>query len=169
VTPRLRFAPSPTGYLHVGNARAALFNWLVARHTGGEFLLRVEDTDRERSRSELTENILDTMTWLGLDWDGDIVYQADNAEGHVVAAHQLLDAGHAYWCDCTPEEINARASAAGTSGYDGHCRDRGLAPGETTALRFRAPDRTLKVTEATEARDAAVAAAGERFGAILRA
>ncbi len=80
--PRLRFAPSPTGYLHVGGARAALFNWLVARRTGGAFLLRVEDTDRERNRPELTENILDAMRWLGLDWDGDVVYQADHLDEH---------------------------------------------------------------------------------------
>lgn len=140
VTPRLRFAPSPTGYLHVGSARAALFNWLVARKSGGEFLLRVEDTDRERNRPELTDNILDSMRWLGLDWDGDIVFQADNLDDHAAAATKLADADAAYWCDCTPDEINARAKAAGSSGYDGHCRDRGLPRGEGTALRFRTPD-----------------------------
>ena len=99
--PRLRFAPSPTGYLHVGNARAALFNWLEARRTGGEMLLRVEDTDRERSSSELVENILASLRWLGLEWDGDIVFQADNLEAHREAALSLLGAGRAYWCDCT--------------------------------------------------------------------
>lgn len=139
-TPRLRFAPSPTGYLHVGGARAALFNWLVARQTGGEFLLRIEDTDRQRNRPELTENILDALRWLGLDWDGDVVYQADNLDEHAAAARSLLATDGAYWCDCTPEEIQARAQAAGGSGYDGHCRDRGLAQSETTALRFRSPD-----------------------------
>ena len=139
-TPRLRFAPSPTGYLHVGGARAALFNWLVARRVGGEFLLRVEDTDRERNRPELTDNILDAMRWLGLDWDGDVVYQADNLDQHAEGARSLLAAGRAYWCDCTPEDVDARRTEKGASGYDGHCRDRGLAEGERTALRFRAPD-----------------------------
>ena len=91
--PRLRFAPSPTGYLHVGNARAALFNWLEARRTGGEMLLRVEDTDRERSSSELVENILASLRWLGLDWDGDIVFQADNLDAHREAALTLLGDG----------------------------------------------------------------------------
>ena len=139
--PRLRFAPSPTGYLHVGNARAALFNWLEARRTGGQMLLRVEDTDRERSSSELVENILASLRWLGLDWDGDIVFQADNLEAHRDAALSLLGAGRAYWCDCTTEEIQARAKdRGGPPGYDGHCRDRGLEQSATTALRFRVPD-----------------------------
>ncbi|MDZ7675777.1 MAG: glutamate--tRNA ligase [Acidimicrobiales bacterium] len=137
--PRLRFAPSPTGYLHVGGARAALFNWLVARRTGGEFLLRIEDTDRERNRPELTDNILEAMRWLGLDWDGDVVYQADHLDEHAAGARSLLAAGDAYWCDCTPEDLEARRGK-GASGYDGHCRDRAVAEGPTTALRFRAPD-----------------------------
>ncbi len=139
-TPRLRFAPSPTGYLHVGGARAALFNWLVARQSGGDFLLRVEDTDRERNRPELTENILDSMRWLGLDWDGDVVYQADNLDHHAAAARSLLTSGKAYWCDCTPEDVDARRTEKGASGYDGFCRDRDVAEGAGAALRFRAPD-----------------------------
>ncbi|MGQ0433697.1 MAG: glutamate--tRNA ligase [Microthrixaceae bacterium] len=139
--PRLRFAPSPTGYLHVGNARAALFNWLVARRTGGEMLLRIEDTDRERSSSELTENILASLRWLGLDWDGDLVFQADNLDAHREAALDLLGRGRAYWCDCTSEEVQARAKErGGPPGYDGFCRDRGLAQTDATALRFRVPD-----------------------------
>jgi glutamyl-tRNA synthetase len=139
--PRLRFAPSPTGYLHVGNARAALFNWLEARRTGGEMLLRVEDTDRERSSSELVENILASLRWLGLDWDGDIVFQADNLDVHRDAAHSLLAKGQAYWCDCTSEQVQARAKErGGPPGYDGFCRDRGLAQSDATALRFRVPD-----------------------------
>ena len=107
-------SPSPTGYLHVGNARAALFNWLEARRTGGEMLLRVEDTDRERSSSELVENILASLRWLGLEWDGDIVFQADNLEAHREAALSLLGAGRAYWCDCTAEQIRhtPRSAAA---------------------------------------------------------
>ena len=138
--PRFRFAPSPTGYLHVGNARAALFNWLEARRLGGELLLRIEDTDRERSRTDLTSNILDSLRWLGLDWDGDVVLQADRLDEHVAGARRLLELGAAYWCDCTPEDIETRARAAGTSGYDGHCRDRGVVEGPTAALRFRVPD-----------------------------
>jgi glutamyl-tRNA synthetase len=139
--PRLRFAPSPTGYLHVGNARAALFNWLVARRTGGVMMLRVEDTDRERSSSELVENILASLRWLGLDWDGDIVFQADNLEAHREAALSLLADGQAYWCDCAPEQVQARAKErGGPPGYDGYCRDRGLPQSPATALRFRVPD-----------------------------
>jgi glutamyl-tRNA synthetase len=138
---RFRFAPSPTGFLHVGNARAALFNWLEARRTGGEMLLRVEDTDRERSSSELVENILASLRWLGLDWDGEIVFQADNLEVHREAALSLLAQERAYWCDCTGEQVQARAKErGGPPGYDGFCRDRGLAQGDTTALRFRTPD-----------------------------
>ncbi|MDP1818724.1 MAG: glutamate--tRNA ligase [Acidimicrobiales bacterium] len=139
--PRLRFAPSPTGFLHVGNARAALFNWLEARRAGGEMLLRVEDTDRERSSSELVDNILTSLRWLGLDWDGDIVFQADHLDAHREAALHLLDTGRAYWCDCTSEAVQARAKArGGPPGYDGFCRDRGLPRSDDTALRFRAPD-----------------------------
>lgn len=138
--PRLRFAPSPTGYLHLGSARAALFNWLVARRTGGEFLLRIEDTDRERNRPELTENILDSLRWLDLGWDGDVVYQADNLDDHAAGARSLLAAGAAYWCDCTPEDVDARRTEKGASGYDGFCRDRAVAEGPSAALRFRAPD-----------------------------
>jgi glutamyl-tRNA synthetase len=146
--PRLRFAPSPTGYLHVGNARAALFNWLVARRTSGVMLLRVEDTDRERSSSELVENILASLRWLGLDWDGDIVFQADNLEKHREAALSLLGGARAYWCDCTPDQIQARAKErGGPPGYDGHCRDRGVERGATTALRFRVPDGTTSFTD----------------------
>jgi glutamyl-tRNA synthetase len=141
VTARLRFAPSPTGYLHVGNARTALFNWLEARRLGGEMLLRVEDTDRERSSSELVENVLAGLRWLGLDWDGDIVFQADHLDQHRDAALQLLGAGQAYWCDCTSEQVQQRAKErGGPPGYDGFCRDRGLAQSDATALRFRAPD-----------------------------
>ena len=139
-TPRFRFAPSPTGYLHVGGARAALFNWLEARRTGGAFLLRIEDTDRDRNRPELTESIFDSMRWLGLDWDGEVVHQADNLDEHAAGARRLLEQGQAYWCDCTPEEVQSRAAEAGGSGYDGHCRDRDVAPGPDTALRFRTPD-----------------------------
>ncbi|MGH9209501.1 MAG: glutamate--tRNA ligase [Acidimicrobiales bacterium] len=140
-TPRLRFAPSPTGYLHVGSARAVLFNWLVARRTGGEMLLRIEDTDAERNRPELTDNILDVLDWLGLGWDGEPVYQSTRLKLYSDAGEQLLSANRAYWCDCTPEQIQARAKErGGPPGYDGFCRSRGLERGVRTALRFRTPD-----------------------------
>jgi glutamyl-tRNA synthetase len=140
-SPRFRFAPSPTGYLHLGSARTALFNWLEARRTGGEMLLRIEDTDPERSRGELVQGILDSLRWLGLTWDGEIVSQAERLDLHRDAAMALLDAGRAYWCDCTTEAVQARAAErGGTPGYDGHCAERGLARGAGTALRFRVPD-----------------------------
>ena len=137
---RCRFAPSPTGYLHVGSAQSALFNWLFARHTGGELLLRIEDTDAERNRPELTDNILEMLRWLGLDWDGEPMHQSDRTAIYVEAAHRLASEGHAYWCDCSPEDVQARNKAAGgPPGYDGHCRDRGLAGGPGHVLRFRTP------------------------------
>lgn len=139
--PRLRFAPSPTGYLHVGSARAVLFNWLVARQSGGEMLLRIEDTDAERNRPELVDNILETLDWLGLDWDGEPYRQSLRLDLYRDAAEKLLAEGRAYWCDCTPEQVQARSKErGGPPGYDGHCRDRGLEPGPATALRFRTPD-----------------------------
>jgi glutamyl-tRNA synthetase len=139
--PRLRFAPSPTGYLHVGSARTILFNWLYARRHGGEMLLRIEDTDTERNRPELTDNILEMIEWMGLRWDGDPVHQSDRVGQHVAASEKLQAGGQAYWCDCTPEQIKHRADQrGGPPGYDGHCRDRGLGPGPGTALRFRTPD-----------------------------
>ena len=104
--PRLRFAPSPTGYLHVGGARTVLFNWLYARQHGGEMVLRIEDTDTERNRPELTDNILEMIEWLGLGWDGEPVHQSDHIAEHGAAADRLLAAGRAYWCDCTPEQVD---------------------------------------------------------------
>ncbi len=143
VTPppvRARFAPSPTGYLHIGGARTALFNWLFARNQGGELLLRIEDTDAERSRPELIEVIFRALEWLGIDWDGEAVHQSDRAELYRDAADRLLATGWAYWCDCTPADVQARAEArGGKPGYDGHCRDRGLGPGPGRVVRFRTP------------------------------
>jgi glutamyl-tRNA synthetase len=138
---RCRFAPSPTGYLHVGSAQSALFNWLFARSTGATFLLRIEDTDAERNRPELTDNILDMLRWLGIEWDGEPVHQSDRAERHGAAAQRLAEGGRAYWCECTREDIERRAAERGkpVQGYDGHCRDRGLEPGPGRALRFRRP------------------------------
>ena len=102
-----RFAPSPTGALHIGGARTALFNWLYARGRGGKFLLRIEDTDRARSTPENAQAILDGLTWLGLDWDGDPVSQFDSAARHAQVAHDLLAAGKAYKCFSTQDEIEA--------------------------------------------------------------
>ncbi len=141
-----RFAPSPTGYLHIGGARTALFNWLYAKHCQGRFLLRIEDTDRARSTPEATAAILDGLSWLGLHWDGEPVSQAARAERHVEVARQLLASGHAYLCYATPEELaemRARAKAEGRPArYDGRWRDRqGEAPPPDVApvVRFKAP------------------------------
>src|SRR5271168_4662491 len=100
---RLRFAPSPTGYLHVGGARTALFNWLFVRHFGGKMLLRIEDTDKARSTDESTRAIFEGLTWLGLTWDGEPVYQGANLDRHRADAERLLATGAAYRCFCTPE------------------------------------------------------------------
>src|SRR4029453_15072386 len=139
--PPLRFAPSPTGWIHVGGARTVLFNWLVARQQGGEMLLRIEDTDTERNRPELTDDILAEIRWLGLAGDGEVIYQSDRFDIHVKAAAELSGLGRTYWCDCTAEQVQQRArERGGPPGYDGHCRERGLAQGPGTALRFRTPD-----------------------------
>lgn len=139
--PRVRFAPSPTGYLHVGGARTALFNWLFARASGGVFLLRIEDTDRERNRPELTDAILESLQWLELRWDGEPVHQSDRLDVYQGAADKLLADSHAYWCDCMPEQVQERARLrGGPPGYDGFCRERHLEPGDGRALRFLTPD-----------------------------
>jgi glutamyl-tRNA synthetase len=138
--PRVRFAPAPTGFLHVGSARAALFNWLYARHTGGTFVLRIEDTDPARSRDELVRGIERTLHWLGLDWDEGPFRQSSRMDLYRAAAERLVADGRAYWCDCTAEVVKARTAANATPGYDGHCRDRGVQRGPETALRLRTPD-----------------------------
>ena len=138
--PRVRFAPSPTGYLHVGGARTALFNWLFARGREGTFVLRIEDTDPERSRDDLVEGIQRSLHWLQLDWDEGPVRQSHRLDLYLDAAEQLRREGHAYFCECTSEEVKARSAGRPTPGYDGHCRERGLAPGPGRALRFRTPD-----------------------------
>src|SRR5260221_242697 len=103
----VRFAPSPTGFLHIGGARTALFNWLYARHLGGTFRLRIEDTDRARSTTEAVGAILDGLTWLGLDWDGEVVMQSERLARHAEIARQLLAEGRAYHCFTTPDELAA--------------------------------------------------------------
>jgi glutamyl-tRNA synthetase len=139
--PRVRFAPSPTGYFHVGSARTALFNWLVARQSGGTFVLRIEDTDEERGREEWVDGIISAMRWLSLDPDEGPFRQSLRTGRYNQAITALWDAGAVYACDCTRQEIDARNQAAGilTPGYDGHCRTRHL-PREGNALRFRTPD-----------------------------
>ncbi len=123
-----RFPPSPTGFLHIGSARTALFNWLYARHCGGKFLLRIEDTDRKRSTQEAVDAILDGLTWLELDWDNEVVFQTQNAARHAAVARELLAKGRAYRCYCTPEELAEMREKARAEGrptlYDGRWRDR---------------------------------------------
>ena len=137
---RVRFAPSPTGFLHVGSGHSALANWLVARQTGGTFLLRIEDTDVERNRPELVDNVLEMLQWLGLTWDEEPIHQSERGELYADAAAKLVASGSVYFCDCTGEVVQARNKAAGGKpGYDGFCRDRGLEPGPGRAARFRTP------------------------------
>ena len=124
-----RFAPSPTGYLHIGGARTALFNWLFARHHGGKFVLRIEDTDVKRSTQDAIDKIFEGMSWLGLEHDGDVVFQSQNATHHAEVAAQLVAEGKAYHCYCSPEELaemREKAKQSGSSGqiYDGRWRDR---------------------------------------------
>jgi glutamyl-tRNA synthetase len=139
-----RFAPSPTGFLHIGGARTALFNWLFARHHGGEFHLRIEDTDRARSTEPAIAAILDGMTWLNLNWDGEVVYQFSRAARHAEVAHALLAAGHAYRCYATPEELTAlreeQRAARQPMRYDGRWRDRSDWPNDADyVIRLKAP------------------------------
>ena len=141
---RTRFAPSPTGHLHIGGARTALFNWLLARSQKGRFILRIEDTDAQRSRDEYTTAILEAMDWLGLDYDEGPVYQSDRTGIHLEYIDQLIKSGRAYYCHCTPEELTERRERAMAEGrkpkYDGLCREKGLGPGPGAVVRFRGPD-----------------------------
>src|SRR3954467_10348348 len=124
-SPRVRFAPSPTGYLHVGGARTALINWLFVKKYGGQFLLRIEDTDKARSTDDKTRAIFEGLTWLGLTWDEDVVFQGANLARHQADARRLLDGGKAYRCFCTPAELDERRKAAEAKGeafkYDRRC------------------------------------------------
>ncbi|HEX5508384.1 MAG TPA: glutamate--tRNA ligase [Pseudolabrys sp.] len=141
-----RFAPSPTGFLHIGGARTALFNWLYARRYGGRMLLRIEDTDRERSTAAAINAIIDGLTWLGLTWDGDIVFQFSRAARHREIAEKLLAEGKAYYCYASPEELAAMREEARRAGrsklYDGRWRDRNPSetpPGVRPVIRLKAP------------------------------
>jgi glutamyl-tRNA synthetase len=141
-----RFAPSPTGFLHIGGARTALFNWLYARRFGGKMLLRIEDTDRERSTEAAIDAILDGLRWLGIDWDGNTVYQFARAARHAEVVGTLLAKGHAYPCYASPDELKEMREAARREGrsklYDGRWRDRDPSeapPGVKPAIRLKAP------------------------------
>lgn len=141
---RVRFAPSPTGYLHIGGVRTALFNWLFARQQKGVFILRIEDTDQSRSTDESIQAIIDGMKWVGLDWDEGPYRQTERMDLYRGHAMQLLDKGRAYWCVCKAEELEARRKEAESKGlsprYDGRCRTLGSAkPTGEAALRFKAP------------------------------
>ncbi len=150
MTTRVRFAPSPTGYLHIGGARTALFNWLYARQKGGTFVLRIEDTDVERSSDEMVEGILAGLRWLGLDWDEGPFFQSRRLSHYQEACQRLIAGGSAYYCFCSPESLEARKQAAQQAGlgwkYEGTCRDLSpeqvrarLAAGEPAAIRFKVP------------------------------
>ena len=150
-SPRVRFAPSPTGYLHVGGARTALFNWLFARHFGGTLILRIEDTDFERSSEEMVEGILEGMRWLGLNWDEGPFYQSKRLDLYRETGEKLLASGHAYYCFCTKEELEQRRAEATAAGrppmYDRRCRKieaavaaQRKAHGEACVLRFAVPE-----------------------------
>ncbi len=139
-----RFSPSPTGTLHIGGARTALFNWLFARHNNGKFILRIEDTDVARSAEEYTQVIIESMQWLGMEWDEGPYFQSKRLEIYKKYIEILLEKGRAYYCDCSPEEVERKRKEAMAAGkkpkYDGKCRDRNLGPGPGRVVRFRAPD-----------------------------
>lgn len=138
-----RFPPSPTGYLHVGGARTALFNWLYARHTRGRFVLRIEDTDVERSTQTSVDAIFEALEWLGIDWDEGPYFQSQRFDIYKKYIQKLIYSGHAYFCTCTPEELEAmrkRGMAAdGKPRYDGTCRNKGLGPTDGAVVRFKTP------------------------------
>src|SRR5213075_116477 len=159
---RVRFAPSPTGYLHIGGARTALFNWLFARRHGGVFVLRIEDTDTERSSAAMVDGILDGMRWLGLDWDeGPMVagphapfFQSQRQAKHLAAAERLVASGHAYYCYCTPEELKARREGNPEYKYERTCLalskaeiDSREKAGQPRAVRFKVPAGTVRVDD----------------------
>jgi glutamyl-tRNA synthetase len=149
---RTRFAPSPTGDLHIGGARTALFNWLLARHEKGVFVLRIEDTDVARSTQESIQVILDAMTWLGMDWDEGPIYQTQRISYYQEAAEKLLKEGKAYRCYCTPEELETKREAALKAGmkpkYDRTCLDQKFPPpGKPFAIRFLSPNEGTTVVE----------------------
>ncbi len=155
---RVRFAPSPTGFLHIGAARTCFFNWLYARSQNGTFILRIEDTDRTRSSAEMTGAIIEALCWMGLDWDEDPIFQSRRLSLYRQKAEELIERGLAYPCYCTPEEIQERTNKTGKSGnfwgYDRFClglsdkqRIRYESQGKAKAVRFRVPDREIRYTD----------------------
>jgi glutamyl-tRNA synthetase len=140
---RTRFSPSPTGSLHLGGGHTALFNWLIARHYQGEFILRIEDTDRERSQERYVQEITEALTWMGLPWDEGPFFQSQRLPLYQEYLQKLLELGAAYYCDCSPAELEAHRQAALARGdkpkYDGRCRERGLKAGPDTVVRFKTP------------------------------
>jgi glutamyl-tRNA synthetase len=148
---RTRFAPSPTGFLHIGGARTALFNWLYARHHGGEFVLRIEDTDQQRSTDESTKAILSAMAWLGINWDEGPYFQAQRVDLHREMVQKLIKEGKAYYCTCTSEELETKRKAALATGkkpkYDGTCRDKNLKKSPGSVVRFRGAQTGITIVE----------------------
>lgn len=148
---KVRFAPSPTGFLHIGGVRTALFNWLFARHHGGKFILRIEDTDISRSTEESIQEILESMRWLGLDWDEGPFRQTERQEIYTKKIMHLLSTGKAYHCYCTPEELDQKRNDAQKAGlkpkYDGKCRNRTDTPEKPYVVRFKAPQEGSVVVE----------------------
>ena len=148
---KVRFAPSPTGFLHIGGVRTALFNWLFARHHGGKFILRIEDTDLSRSTEESIQEILESMRWLGLDWDEGPFRQTERQEIYTKKIMHLLSTGKAYHCYCTPEELDQKRNDAQKAGlkpkYDGTCRNRTDTPEAPYVVRFKAPQEGSVVVE----------------------
>lgn len=146
-----RFPPSPTGYLHVGGARTALFNWLYARHMKGTFILRIEDTDVERSTQESVDAIFEALEWLGIDWDDGPYFQSKRMDIYREYIQKLIDNGHAYYCTCSPEKLDAmrkKAMAAGQKPrYDGTCREKGLGATDNAVIRFKAPASGTTIVE----------------------
>ena len=138
-----RFPPSPTGYLHIGGARTALFNWLFARQKGGKFVLRIEDTDKARSSDQATKAILESMEWLGLDWDEGPYFQSQRYDIYSASIERLLSTNQAYHCHCSPEELEQKRKEARAKGlkpkYDGKCRDLGLGPAPGSVVRLKTP------------------------------
>ncbi len=138
-----RFAPSPTGHLHIGGARTALFNWLYAKNKSGLFVLRIEDTDKNRSKNQYTEGILESLSWLGIEHDKDIVYQSERTDRYNEIIDKLLKENNAYYCNCSKDELENLRKEQQKKGlkpkYDGRNRDKGLKKEPGTVVRFKTP------------------------------
>ena len=146
-----RFPPSPTGYLHIGGARTALFNWLYARKTGGKFILRIEDTDAARSTQESVDAILDSLEWLGIDWDEGPYFQTQRNDIYNEYIEKLIRSGAAYYCSCSRDEVEAMREQAKKRGekpmYNGHCRHRQVKKGPDTVVRLKTPDTGVTIVK----------------------